>query len=85
MFASSRAASISSRMQKGVGFSLSIAKRIAMAVRARSPPESRESSCSFLPGGWALTSMPQFSGSSGSSSCSSALPPPKRRVKVSEK
>ena len=49
------------------------------------PPESSDSSCSFLPGGWAFTSMPQFSGSLGSIRISSAWPPPKRRTKVSEK
>ena len=72
-------------MQNGVGFNFSIANRIAMAVSARSPPESSDKSCNFFPGGCALTSMPQFSGSSGSISFSSAWPPPNSRVNVSAK
>ena len=76
MLASSSAASISSSMQKGVGLRSSMANSMAMAVSARSPPESSESICSFLPGGWATMSMPQFSASFGSASRSSALPPP---------
>ena len=32
--------------------SLRMAKRRAIAVRLRSPPDKRESFCNFLPGGW---------------------------------
>ena len=40
MFASSRAASTSSRMQNGTGLTLSIANSSATPVSARSPPDS---------------------------------------------
>ena len=39
-----------------------MAKRMAIAVNARSPPESREIFVSFLPGGQATISMPAFRG-----------------------
>ena len=64
--ASSSAASISSRIQKGMGRDFKMAKRMAIAVKARSPPESREIFVSFLPGGQATISMPAFKGSSQS-------------------
>ena len=50
--ASSRAASISSMTQKGVGWTLRMAKYRAMATRDRSPPERRLMDRRVLPGGW---------------------------------
>ena len=50
--------SISSRIQNGLGFTVSRENSNAMAVMARSPPESKVSTCSFFPGGWATISMP---------------------------
>ena len=67
MSASSRAASTSSRMQKGVGLTLNRLKiRAAAAVSARSPPESRERLVARLPGGRVIISMPVSATSSGS-------------------
>ena len=83
--ASSRAASISSMTQKGVGRTLRMAKYRAMATKAFSPPESREMVLRALPGGCTRISMPQFKTSSGSSSSSVALPPWNRSRKVWEK
>ena len=58
MFASSSAASTSSRTQNGTGRTSSIANSSATAVSARSPPDSIASACGFLPGGRATISMP---------------------------
>src|SRR5947209_18723546 len=63
LFASSRAASTSSRMQKGDGFDLKMDMRRAMQVMVFSPPESWEMETGFLPGGWAMISMPASRGS----------------------
>ena len=71
--------------QKGVGRTLMMAKYSAMATKAVSPPESRESVVSALPGGCTFISMSQLSTSSPGSSVSSALPPPKSSVKVARK
>ena len=65
-FASSSAASISSRIQNGMGRDFKMANRMAIAVKARSPPERREILVSFFPGGQATISMPALSGSSQS-------------------
>ncbi len=51
-----------------------------MAVRERSPPDSRDSRLTFLPGGRASTSMPVVSRSSGSVSISRPDPPGNRRL-----
>ena len=50
-----------------------------------SPPESRLSVLSFLPGGWQRISRPASSGSSLSTSCRRASPPPKRCVNKTPK
>jgi hypothetical protein len=52
---------------------------------ARSPPLSNETLCSCLPGGLALISMPQLSGSFSSSSDKSARPPLKSSANISRK
>ncbi len=52
-FCSSSAASISSRRQKGDGFTMYVAKRSATAVIDFSPPERRLMFSSFFPGGCA--------------------------------
>ena len=85
MFMSSRAASTSSSMQNGVGVVLSTANMRAMAVMVFSPPDIRLMFCSFLPGGWAIISIPASSGFSSLSSLSSACPPPNRDLKISSK
>src|SRR4051794_17127270 len=51
-----------------------------MAVSACSPPDSSESVAGFLPGGLARMSRPASSGSSLSTSCNSAVPPPNSEV-----
>jgi len=51
-----------------------IANSNATAVMARSPPLSNETLCSCLPGGLALISIPQLSGSFSSSNDKSARP-----------
>ena len=80
-FASSSGASTSSRRQNGVGLIRKMAKMSETAVKAFSPPERRFTDASFLPGGCATISTPgSADGFAGSStSCSSALPPRKRR------
>ena len=77
MFASSSAASTSSRTQNGTGRTSSIANSSATAVSARSPPDSIASACAFLPGGRATISIPVAPRSDGSVSDSRAKPPPK--------
>jgi chromosome segregation protein len=62
--------------EKGVGFSLRMEKRITMAVKAFSPPDRRERFCSFLPGGWAMMSIPHSKTFSSSCKTRAALPPP---------
>ena len=79
---SSRAASISSMTQNGVGCTFKMEKSNAMATKAFSPPESREMVLRVFPGGWALISMPQRRMSLSSSSSSVAWPPPKSSVNV---
>ena len=78
--ASSSGASTSSRTHKGAGLVRNRAKINATAVSACSPPESRVSEVSFLPGGCAMISSPASSGSSLSiiSRCAS---PPLNRVR----
>ena len=49
-FASSNAASTSSRITNGADLTFNIAKSKAMALSARSPPLSKDKCCSFLPG-----------------------------------
>ena len=75
---SSSAASTSSRTQMGEGLVSSSAKRSAMAVSERSPPESMFKERTFLRGGWATMSTPASACSSSVLvSSSSAWPPPK--------
>src|SRR5262249_32106906 len=52
-FASSSAASTSSSTQNGTGLTRKMENNNAIAVNARSPPESSCKFCSFLPGGCA--------------------------------
>ncbi len=70
--ASSSAASISSRIQKGEASALKSQTESQWAVNARSPPESSDINCSFLPGGWAMISIPELSGSFSSAKRSCA-------------
>ena len=51
-------------------------------MKARSPPESKLSDWSFLPGGWAIISIPVSSKFSGSVNSSVARPPPNKRGNV---
>ena len=51
------------------------AKRYAKAVRDRSPPESRESFLTFLPLGFASTSIPVFNRSCGAVRTREPVPP----------
>ena len=51
IFASSNAASISSRKQNGIGFIFNIEKRIAIAVMVFSPPLNNEILVMAFPGG----------------------------------
>ena len=83
--ASSRAASISSMTQKGVGWTFKMEKYRAMATKAFSPPLKRVMVFSAFPGGWTLISIPQERMSLGSSSSNVALPPPKSSRKVAWK
>src|SRR5438094_9854693 len=78
--ASSSGASTSSSTQIGAGLVKNTAKISASAVSACSPPESSDSVAGFLPGGLATISRPASSGSSCSTSCSSAVPPPNSSV-----
>ncbi len=55
----------------------------ATAVRAFSPPESRLTFCSFLPGGCTIMSTPVSRILDSSVRTSSALPPLKRVIKIS--
>ena len=71
---------LNSELQKGVGFVFSTANIRAMAVIVFSPPESRLMFCSFLPGGWAIISIPDSRGSFSLSRRSWACPPPKSWV-----
>ena len=71
-FASSSAASISSKIQKGEGFTRIKANNSAIAMNACSPPESRFRFFMVFPGGAALISIPQVNGFSGSVSNTSA-------------
>ena len=84
-FASSRAASTSSRMQKGEGFDLKMAISRATVVRVFSPPLSRLTERVSFPGGRARMSMPLSRTSSGLSRTRSALPPPNSLRKSSWK
>ncbi len=61
------------------------AKSSASAVSDFSPPDMSDIFASFLPRGWAMTSTPVSSGSSGSVSCSSACPPGNSTPKMSWK
>ena len=80
-FDSSRGASISSRTQNGLGFTLNIANIRATAVRAFSPPERSETFWSLFPGGLAAISIPHSSTLPSSRSMSSPSPPPKSILK----
>ena len=82
LFASSRAASTSSRKQKGVGLVLNTANCRAKAVMDFSPPLSREMLRVSFPGGLATTSIPASKTSTPASSRISALPPPKSFLKI---
>ena len=82
---SSSAASISSRMQKGVGLTFRMAKNRATPMKACSPPESCMRFLMIFPGGAALISMPDSSTFSGSDRVISAEPPPKSSEKVTAK
>jgi uncharacterized protein (TIGR00730 family) len=66
--ASSRAASVSSRIMKGGGLTCDIAKIRAIEVRARSPPDNIINPLTFFLGKETSTSSPSSSGSSGISS-----------------
>src|SRR5690606_4134930 len=57
-FASSNAASTSSKMTKGTGRERKMANNNAMAVSARSPPDNNSNVFTFLPGGRATMSIP---------------------------
>ena len=72
---SSKGASTSSRTHNGDGFVRNTANRSEIAVRAFSPPESKESVCNFFPGGFAIISRPELRGSLGSVNSSFASPP----------
>src|SRR5690625_4210652 len=50
-FASSKAASTSSRTQNGTGLTRKIENSKEMAVNALSPPDNNPNCCSFFPGG----------------------------------
>src|SRR6266508_4941929 len=63
MFASSKGASTSSKMQKGEGRYWKIAIRRAIAVSAFSPPERSRIDWFRFPGGCAMISTPDSSGS----------------------
>ncbi len=76
MFASSSAASTSSRMQNGLGLLRKIANSSATAVSVFSPPLISEMLRSSLPGGRAMISMPLSNTSDSSSKTTSAMPPP---------
>ena len=84
-FSSSRAASISSITQKGVGRTLRMAKYSAIATKAFSPPESRLMVETALPGGCTRISIPQSRTCSSSSRTKAAFPPPKSSRKVPRK
>ncbi len=84
-FASSSAASTSSRTQNGTGRTSSIANSRATAVSARSPPDSIDRDCAFLPGGRATISTPVAARSVGSVRSSRAKPPPKSCLKRTSK
>gem|GEM_PF-6010366 len=73
---SSSGASTSSSMQNGAGLSWNIENTRAIAVSAFSPPESRWMVLFFLPGGCAMTWMPE-SRISSPVRISLASPPPK--------
>ena len=83
MLASSRAASISSRMQNDAGLYFKRANKRATAVRDLSPPDKSESDCNLLPGGDALISIPDSKTSP--SMLISARPPLNRILKISVK
>ncbi len=84
-FESSKGASTSSRTQMGEGFVRNTAKIRDIAVKACSPPDNNVIVWGFLPGGRARISRPASNGSSLSTNCNSAEPPPKSRVKSSLK
>src|SRR5258705_16483 len=84
-FASSSAASTSSSRKNGDGRTWNTATSSAIAVSVFSPPESRFTFCSRLPGGDAMISMPASSTSSLSVSARLARPPRNSRGKFSEK
>ena len=77
MLLSSRAASTSSRMQKGLGLAWNMARRSATAVMDFSPPERRLIERSSFPGGWATISIPASKISGPSSRKILDFPPPK--------
>ena len=75
-FASSKAASISSRRQNGEGLRFWIANNSAIAVSDFSPPDICIILISFFPGGCALMIIPVSSKSSSSTRASEPCPPP---------
>ena len=85
MLASSRGASTSSRMQKGLGVYWKMPTSKARAVSAFSPPESSSTLCRRLPGGEATTSMPLSAEFSSSVSFMKAWPPPNNFLNVAWK
>ena len=76
-FAISSAASTSSRIHKGDGFTLIIANKQLNAINAFSPPE-KECSLAAFPGGCASISIPVSRILSGSVYLSEACPPPNK-------
>ena len=73
--ASSKAASTSSNIQNGICFVLRIANNIEIAVNVFSPPDKKTVLPNFLPGGYAIISIPVFNISSGLVNFKSASPP----------
>ena len=81
-FASSSAASTSSRIQNGTVLILSIANNKAIAVKVDSPPDSNFVFLISFPGGSALISSPEFRISSGLVKIKLPSPPLNKRVNV---
>ena len=81
IFISSKAASISSNIQKEDGLVSKIAKSNATAVNDLSPPDNKFRLWSFFPGGWAVISIPELRTSS-SVNLRLAYPPLKSCLKI---
>ena len=84
-FISSRGASISSKIQKGLGLYWYIAKRSAIAVKDFSPADNILNELFFLPGGCAKIFISEFNGSSISLKEIVPLPPRKNVSNITSK